>query len=488
MSFSHNQRRAPLIEALRKLARAGRVPLHTPGHGQGNWVDRGLKQLLGPALLIDTTELPGLDDLAAPHGPIAQAQVLAAQAFGAEDTFFLVNGATAGLQAVLLAVLRPGDAVILPRYVHRSVLSALVLARACPVWLPPRWDAAAAAPYGPLPEDVAAALRGRPEARLVLVVRPTYQGYACDLTELVRIAHEHGVPLLVDEAHGAHYAFHPELPQPALRAGADAVVHGVHKTLGACTGAGMLHLRGPRLDRARVQAALRLVQTSSPSYLLMGSLDGARRLAANHGERALQQQLGRVRRLRRALAQLPGVEVVESRWGKLPGSGGYDPLRLWLSASRRGWSGPDLARYLAQHQIDVEMAEGDHALCLLGPAVKPAALRRLLQALRELPERRRRTQHLQAPAWPPLPPQAMLPAEAYQSRWEPVPLEAAAGRVMAQAISVAPPGIPLVMAGEALTREVVDYLRWARENRLTLLGLDDRGCVQAVATAERSRE
>ncbi|PSN10822.1 lysine decarboxylase, partial [filamentous cyanobacterium CCP5] len=267
-----NQNQMPLLAAIAASAIRDHAPFYAPGHKQGRGAAARLKDLWGEAVFrADLPELPELDNLFAPEGPILEAQELAAAAFGAEQTWFLANGSSGGLEAAILAVCAPGDEIIVPRNAHQSVISGLILAGAKPVFVMPEYDPDWDLVLGVPPEAVAAALANHPQAKAVLLVSPTYHGICSDVGAIAALAHARDIPLLIDEAHGPHFGFHPDLPPSAMASGADLSVQSTHKVLGALPQASMLHMQGPRLDRQRLSRALQLTQSTSPSYLLLAS-------------------------------------------------------------------------------------------------------------------------------------------------------------------------------------------------------------------------
>ncbi|HEY9761823.1 MAG TPA: aminotransferase class I/II-fold pyridoxal phosphate-dependent enzyme, partial [Trichocoleus sp.] len=308
MGWMLDQTQTPLLTTLAQSAGRPHAPFYAPGHKRGQGTPLALKQLFGEAVFrADLPELPELDNLFAPTGVIAEAQDLAAEAFGAEQTWFLANGSTCGIEAAVLSTCRPGEKIIVPRNAHQSVVSALILSGAVPVWVQPQYDPDWDLVLGVTPDAIAQALSQHPDSRAVLLVSPTYHGVCSDLTAIAQLTHAQNIPLLVDEAHGPHFAFHPDLPLPALAAGADLVVQSTHKVLSALTQASMLHVQGDRICRQRLQRALQLTQSTSPSYLLLASLDAARQQMALEGFERLEKTLDLVRSVRSHLQTLLGL-------------------------------------------------------------------------------------------------------------------------------------------------------------------------------------
>jgi len=433
-----------------------------PGHKGGRAAWAGLVAAWGePVFAYDLTELGGLDDLHAPSSVILAAERLAARAFGAERTCFLTAGATAGIIAAVLACCRPGDRVLLPRNVHRSVIAGLLLADAQPVFMLPEVDALTGLYTGLEPGTVAAHLRDSPDARLMVLVNPTYYGACGDLAALVGLARARAVPVLVDEAHGAHFPFWPGFPGSGLAAGADVVVHGVHKTLGALTGGAMVHLgSGSRLSEARLRSRLRLVHTTSPSYLTLASLDAARLQAATRSEAEWAQAADAAQRARRAVDGMDGVAPHPPALPR-PGYVAHDPLKL-VVVSAGGWSGPGLAQELTRRGCYPELSEDDHVLLLLNPAGGEGdeelvdALVPCLQAA----GCRGKTKPVSVMPGT-IPPQVMGLRQAAAAPACVVPLREAAGRVAGELLVPYPPGTVAVCPGELITGEMVDWM-WAR--------------------------
>jgi arginine/lysine/ornithine decarboxylase len=469
---SGKQRQAPLYAALRRHVQRRCAHLHVPAHRQGEALPSSLKG--EDFFQLDLTELPGLDDLHSPGGPIARAQELAAKLYGARATFFLVNGTTAGVTALFLAACRPGQKVVVTRDAHRSVLAGLVLSGADPVFVAPRLLPPFGIPAAVRPEDLSGALRAHPEARGVFVVYPNYYGVAADLPALAGVARRHGKPFFVDEAHGAHFPFHPDLPPEALACGADAAVMSVHKTGGSLTQSSFLHLGGEGLLQARVAAALSLLQTSSPSYLLLASLDLARRQLAVKGFELLARALALARRTRAALSAIPGLAVFGEE--EVPAGERLDPLRITIGVRELGLSGYRAAALLAQkYRVHCELADNRNIVAAVGIGTREEDCSRLVSALTEISRTRRRRRSLpEIPRPPAPPPKRMTPREAWFAPARTVSLEAARRLVSSEWVAVSPPGVPVIYPGEEITPEVSEYLQFLRANGISVTGPTDR--------------
>lgn len=446
-----SQSRRPVVQMLERFAEGGPVSFHVPGHKNGNLT--GLPDAVQGMMSWDVTELPGLDDLHAPDGPIREAQELLADAYGAHRSFFLVNGSTAGNLAMILAVCRPGDRIIVQRNAHKSIFHGLVLAGARPVYVDPVWDANTRSPGHTETELVREAIGMYPEAKAVILTNPTYYGRVSPhMREIADVCHGVGIPLLVDEAHGAHFGIGAPFPESSLSQGADVVVQSAHKTLPAMTMASFLHVaQGSLLDSQRISYYLGMLQSSSPSYPLMASLDDARHYIANYSEKDLQTFLSFRKELIAGLDALDGLSVIQPD----------DPLKLLLRAD--GHSGNDLSEALARVGVHTELSDPYQALLVL-PLLKDGqiSLQEVLSAARKAAETLgpgRKTGQPPEPATKPAITAADGPPEVRpeaSSEW--INYREAEGRLSAASVIPYPPGIPLLLPGEPITGEKIRSL------------------------------
>lgn len=445
------QSQAPLWQALCATAQANQAAFHTPGHKRGRGLSATVLAQLGVAVgQMDLPELPELDNLFAPDSVIQAAQVLAAEVFGAEQTWFLTNGSTGGVIAAILATCGPGDQILMPRNVHTSVISGLVLSGAMPVFIQPELDPYLNLAYCLTPEAIESALQQFPKVKAVLVVYPTYEGICGDISVIATVTHHYGIPLLVDEAHGPHFAFHPQLPISALAAGADLAVQSTHKLLGALTQAAMLHVQGRLIDRQRISQALQLVQSTSPNYLLLASLDAARYQLALDGTALMQEVLTLSARARSHLLALPAYQPWEPI-GACSGFVALDQTRLTIPTSPFGAQGYDLDQTLTQkHGVTAELVTPSYLTFLITLGNTVEDIDQLNKALRAC------YQPIPLPRKPfPLPARVLSlpvlsPREAYWHKTETVPLTEAADRISAESICPYPPGIPILLPGERI--------------------------------------
>jgi lysine decarboxylase len=456
--------RAPILETLSEYLARGVYPFHTPGHKGGRFTPPELLELWGPTTLAyDLPAMTATDNTLHPTHCVKDAQELAADLFGAAATFYLGGGATTAVAAMILAAVPPGETLLLARNVHRSVGSALVLSGARPRFLSqtvlPECGALAVTA-----EAVAAGLEESPKPAAVMITRPSYYGLATELDDVSAVCRRHGVPLLVDEAHGPHLAFVPPGgPSPALAGGADLVAQSSHKTLGSLVGSAQLHVgRHSPVSPEQVRDAFNLLQTTSPNYLQLASLDAVRRHIALNGRELFAEAVRQVEVLSDAIDALPGLSVLRPERDPRLAGHRRDPLRIVINVVGAGWTGYDAELHLRQtHRVEDEMSDWFNIVLVCSPNDDPAARRRLLAGLRHISEHPRPPQAASINADPDLlqpaaPPLVMLPRDAALGPKEAVALAQATGRICAESLMFYPPGIPLVMPGEAITAEVIE--------------------------------
>lgn len=484
----------PYVDALLAYAKLDPGRFQVPGHKGGIGADRAMVELVGDVGLRN--DIPSVTegvDVGPEPTPFQQAQELAAEAWGAGRTWFLINGASQGNHATMMALAHMGNRVVVQRNVHSSVIDGLVLSGMLPTFVAPELDPELGIAHGLTPDSLAAALDATPEAVAALVVSPTYFGACADVAGLAEVAHSRGVPLVVDEAWGAHLHFHPDLPTAALESGADLVTSSTHKIVGSLTQAAMLHVgRGGRIDDAIVDRCVSLVETTSPSGLLTGSLDAARRQVSVHGEALLGETLAALAGVRERIREIPGLDVLDERMVGRPGVAGWDPLRLGIDVRATGSSALRLWK-AAFHtaEIDLELYSGNVVVAIFGVGEPPeeagerlvAGLRRAVAELEETPGA---PDEKLAPA-PPWGELVLTPREAFLGPQEVVPFDAAAGRIAAEGLAAYPPGIPNVLPGERLTTETLDFIRESVAHGGYVRGSSDRE-LKTLRVARNTRQ
>jgi len=460
-----NQNQTPLIDALKACTTRSHAPFYTPGHKHGAGISPLLTDLIGKDVFrADLTELAELDNLFTPQSVILAAQELAAEAFGAEKTWFLVNGSTCGIEAAILATCRTGDKILLPRNVHSSVISGLILSGAIPIFINPVYNSDLDIAYSITPEALKAALVQHPDTKAVLIVYPTYNGICGNLPAFVHLTHQYNIPLIVDEAHGAHFHFHSQLPISALTAGADLTVQSIHKTLGAMTQASMLHFQGKRIDIDRVNKALQLVQSTSPSFILLASLDAARQQMAIHGEKLMSQTLYLAEEARIKINQIPGLSTPLINSKKSPGFMDLDQTRLTVNVSKIKFTGFASEEILdKKFHVTPEFSSWQNLTFIISLGNTKTDIQKLIQGLNNLTHVIPLTSECQ--------PcnninDAMIasimsisPREAFFANSEVIPIAETQERICAEIICPYPPGIPVLMPGEIITKSALEYLQ-----------------------------
>ena len=464
-SLSSMQPTAPYLEAVTAYGFRGSTRFHVPGHKGGDGADPGMRMAFGdrPLLLDVPQDIEGIDVGPAPT-PYERAELLAAEAYGAERAWFLTNGATQGNHALCLALAPPGARVVLQRNSHASMIDGLILSGGIPTWVPPEYDPELGMAHGVTPEGLQAALARSPEARVAFIVSPTYYGMAADVEGCVEVCHRAGLALIVDNAWGAHFGFHHRLPRSPLQLGADAMLASTHKIVGSLTQSAMLLVgRSDRIDTDAIARAVRLVRSTSPSSLLMASLDAARRQLAVHGEALLEKTIKAAERARAAIDAAPGCSVVGEGMVGRPGVAGWDPLRIVIDVRDTGCTGYEVAAALrATDDIYVELATHATLVLVLGLGQKAEPLERLAhdfgETVRRISRPGRAAALTRAPSALELG-TSISPRDAFLGTGETVAVEEAEGRISCESIAGYPPGIPALLPGELITGEVIAYLR-----------------------------
>ncbi len=468
-----NQDRAPLLEALERMKAARLVPFDVPGHkrGRGN---KELAEFLGRDCLdVDVNSMKMLDNLCHPVSVIKEAEDLAAEAFGAAHAYFMVGGTTSAVQAMILATVKPGEKIIMPRNVHRSAINALILCGAKPVYVNPQVDDRLGISLGMKVEEVRAAIEKNPDAKAVMVNNPTYYGICSDIETLTKLAHEHGMKLLADEAHGTHFYFNDKLPKSAMSVGADMAAASIHKSGGSLTQSSML-LIGESMNPGYVHQIINLTQTTSGSYLLMSSLDISRRNLAIHGEEIFDKVIDLVEYARDEVNALGGWYA----YGKEIADGDavfdFDTTKLSIFTRPIGLAGVEVYDIL-RDEYDIQMEFGDIANVLAYVSVgdRKKDIERLVSALAEIrrnyrkdPSKMLKTEYID-------PIVDTTPKEAFYSEKKSLPLDETVGETAAEFLMCYPPGIPILAPGERITREILDYIHYAKRKGCQITGPED---------------
>lgn len=461
------QTEMPLLDAILKYNYQKPAYFCTPGHRYEKGMNLRLRELLGDAVFcFDLTETPYTDDLHNAEGAIWEAEELAREVFGADDTHFLVNGTTCGNQAMVLATAFEGQKIAIPRNAHKSVLMGLILSGAEPVYLMPEISHETGLLGGITPQSVEAMFSEHPDCKGVFVVSPTYYGVCSDLKSIAEICHKHAAVLLVDEAHGAHCYFSDLLPLGALNQGADMCAQSIHKVTGSLTQSSMLHVKSKLVDQNRVDASLHLVQSTSPSYLLLTSLDAARHDLANQGNVLISQAIDLAQWVRRELNAINGIACFGRELVGTAGVSDLDETRLTISASELGISGFALKELLfTEYNCDLELADDRNILAIVTFGNTQKDLEQLLEALLDISKRYKSGSTLtEQRGFPTIPEYVISPRKAYFSKKENIEWKHAVGRIAGEMIAPYPPGIPVIYPGERMSQDVWDFIEEYRVN------------------------
>ncbi len=464
-TYFEEQKKAPLFDAMKEYIKKDMSAYHTPGHKQGKGIDPEMLELLGVNMFkMDLCELPEVDNLHDAVGVIKEAQELAALAYGADKTFFLVNGSTTGNNVMIMTVCDPGDKIIIPRNIHKSVLGGIILSGAIPIYVPAIWDDELGIAHGIDTEALEKSLIENPDVKGVVLVNPTYYGVTTDLKKVVDLVHKYNVPVLVDEAHGAHFHFHDELPISGVDAGADMVVQSTHKILTSMTQSSILHINEGRVNVKRAKNVLQLLHSTSPSYVLLATLDVARRQAVLHGKELLERTIALSEDARSRLNAIPGISCFGREICGKYGIHDIDVTKLVINFSGLGLSGFTALDILNEkYNIQSEMGTLYNVLELVTVGNDKRDLDRLVSAVEDMAYNGGFEKDLilgsKAPPIPSIPQAKITPREAFYATTEKVPFSDSVGRICAEIISPYPPGIPILAPGEIITKDIIDYLQ-----------------------------
>ncbi|RXM77057.1 arginine decarboxylase [Clostridium tetani] len=472
-----NQSETPLFDALMEYVNRQTIPFHVPGHKKGVGIDEEFKNFIGEnPFKIDVTVFKLVDSLHHPTGPIKKAQALASDAYGSDASFFCIHGTSGAIQAMIMSVVKSGDKIIIPRNVHKSVTSGIILSGATPIYMQPELDKRVGIAHGVTPETVEKTLKENPDAKAVLIINPTYYGVATDIKKIADIVHSYDIPLIVDEAHGPHLAFNDELPISAIEAGADICCQSTHKIIGALTQCSLLHVRSKMIDVNRVQQMLSLLQTTSPSYILMASLDCARRQIALNGKELLDKSIALSNYAREEINKIPGFYCFGKEIVGRPGVFAIDPTKITITCRDLGITGFELDMILSnQYHIQLELSDLYNGLAVGSFGDTKENIDALINALKEISKEyvnneNKKSDFIDIPA---IPKQVQIPRDAFNSEKVVLPLKDSEGRVSGEFLMAYPPGIPVLCPGEIITQEIIDYIQKLKDTGLYVQGTED---------------
>lgn len=468
-----SQQSAPIYEALEKFKKMRVVPFDVPGHkrGRGN---PELAALLGEKCVnMDVNSMKPLDNLCHPISVIRDAEILAAEAFGAAHAFLMVGGTTSAVQSMVLSVVKSGEKIILPRNVHRSVMGAIVLCGAVPVYVNPECDPKLGIPLGMSVSAVERAIKANPDAKAILVNNPTYYGICSDLRSIVKIAHEHNMLCLADEAHGTHFYFGENLPVSAMAAGADMAAVSMHKSGGSLTQSSLL-LAGHAMSEGHIRQIINLTQTTSGSYLLLSSLDISRRNLALRGKEAFAGVVSLAEYARSEINDIGGYYAYSKELINGDSIFDFDTTKLSVHTLDIGLAGIEVYDLLRdEYDIQIEFGDLGNILAYISIGDRLRDIERLVGALAEVKRRFGKSKAglmTQEYIEPEL---AVSPQAAFYADKESLPIEETEGRICSEFVMCYPPGIPILAPGERITRRILDYISYAKEKGCSMTGPED---------------
>ena len=468
-----SQERAPIYEALEEFRKMRVVPFDVPGHK----IDRRnpeLTALLGERCVgMDVNSMKPLDNLCHPISVIRDAEILAAQAFHAAHAFLMVGGTTSAVQAMVLSVAKRGEKIILPRNVHRSVMCAMVLCGAVPVYVNPECNDELGIPLGMSVAQVEKAIRENPDAKAVFVNNPTYYGICSDLRSIVKLAHKYGMYCLVDEAHGTHVYFGEGLPVSAMDAGADIAAVSMHKSGGSLTQSSVL-LTGPTMPEGYVRQIINLTQTTSASYLLLSSLDISRRNLALRGREAFAQVIRMAEYAREEINNIGGYYAYSRELCNGDSVFDFDVTKLSVNTLPIGLAGIEVYDLLRdEYDIQIEFGDLGNILAYISIGDRARDIERLVSAMAEVRRRFGKERfHLMSQEY--IEPQvAVSPQDAFYADKVSLKLEESEGWICSEFVMCYPPGIPILAPGERITRPIIDYILYAKEKGCSMTGPED---------------
>ena len=468
-----NQNNIPLWDALNSYVEDNYASFDVPGHKKMEHTAIGT--ILGKRIVeLDANSMKPLDNIANPIGVIREAELLMAEAFKADYAFFLVNGTTHGVQSMILSACSPGDKIIMPRNVHKSAIQALILSGAIPVYVQPEINDELGITCGLSVDSIKEAIEENRDAKAVFIINPTYYGLVSNLREIVKMAHDNNMLVLADEAHGAHFTFNEKLPISGMEAGADMAAISLHKTCGSLTQSSGLLINERVIKREKVKTILNLTQTTSASYLLMTSLDIARRDLAINGRNIFDKVIELADYARNEINKIPDLSTIDEKLINSHGIYNIDKTKVAVNVSGLGLSGLHVYDILRdEYKVQVEFGDTKNILAILGNGDTKETIDRLIDALKDISKKYRTENKIVSILDLHNPEVILSPREAFYMGKKSIPLEDALGEICGEQIMSYPPGIPVISPGERFTKEMINYIKFLKEEGSMVTGPED---------------
>jgi len=471
--MNYTQENSPIHEALLQHKKNRVVPFDVPGHKGGRGIPELTEFLGADCMKVDVNSMKPLDNLIHPVSVIKAAEELAAEAFGAHAAFFMINGTTAAVQAMIMSTCKEGEKIIMPRNVHRSSINALVVCGAIPVYVNPGVNHELGIPLGMSVKDIKNAIIENPDAKAILVNNPTYYGVCSNLKEIVRLAHEHDMKVLVDEAHGTHYYFSENMPINAMAAGADMSAVSMHKTGGSLTQSSFL-LCGEGVDPGYVRQIINLTQTTSASYLLLSSLDLARKNMVLNGKQLVAKTVALAEYAREEINKIGGYYAFSSELIDGDTIYDFDTTKLSVHTAEIGLAGVEVYDLLRdEYDIQIEFGDIGNILAIISAGDRPFEIERLIGSLSEIKRIHSKDKVGMLNHEYIDPEVAFTPKKAFYHDKKSVLLEDSIGHIAGEFVMCYPPGIPILAPGERVTKDIIDYINYAKEKGSSLTGPRD---------------
>lgn len=475
-STKYTHKHTPLLSSLKDYSIKNIACFDVPGHVRHQGVDI-LNDYFGENVMrMDINSSPLMDNVSNPKGIIKKSQDLLADAYNCDDAFFITNGTTGAIQAMILSTINEGDKLLLPRNIHKSVINSLILSGGEPVFIQPKFDYDLGISLNLDSKDVKDALDSNKDIKALFLLNPTYYGACSDLEEIIDICHDNNVLVLVDEAHGAHFPFHQELPPSAMELGADMSAISIHKTGGALTQASALLINNENINSSKVLQTINMLQSTSASYLLMSSIDGARSNLVLNGEEQLSKALNLSRYAKSRINKIKGIKVVSTENLENDGVTFIDETKLCINVKSLNLSGLEVYDLLYEKfDIQVELGDLYNILALISIGTRKEDVDRLIKSLDMISKLYRKSTKINDIKINPINPILKFnPRLAFYKTKEIVLLEDSVGRISGESIMAYPPGIPIVTPGEMITKEIIDYIKTLKENNAYLSDMQDK--------------
>ncbi len=483
-----DQTQTPFLTQLIAYANSDTAPFDVPGHKLGQIEDDFATYLGLKTLKLDSNAPRGLDNLSNPQGVLKEAQDLMAEAYGASRAYFLTGGTSEGILAMIMSACRAKEKIIMPRNVHKSVVNGLILSGAIPIFMTPEMDHELGIANGVSLETVKKTILEHPDAKALFIINPTYFGAASNLKEIVEFAHQHKMAVLVDEAHGAHFGFTEQLPVSAMQAGADMSACSIHKTVGSLTQSSVLLLNSQLIEHNLVKSTLNILRTTSPSSLLMASLDSARKHIYLHGKEKLDRIIEMAQKTRSEIDKIPGLSTYGKQYFESRGATGYDQTKIIIKVSELGLTGFDAYKILFDnYHVQLELAETHIVLAVLSMGTTQAHLDALVKGLKGLAETHHKPKIVRTAIRQTDFEAYTRPREAYHAPKKYVHASEALNTIAAESIMIYPPGIPIVIPGEIISQDVLDDLAFYKQQGSMILSDTEDGLIKVIDTDHWSK-